>query len=299
MKNRYRIVALLLLSLVVLSSCSKDEDLGGSNITIPSEEMGELDAWLIDSFVKPLNIEVKYLWDDSELDLTKKLVPAETGKVKPFMEVVKKVWIEPYTDITIVPNTSFLKKYCPKQLVLVGSLNYNTDGTVTLGTAEGGRKIVLYDVNGFSKTNNEQVIQMLHTMQHEFAHILHQNKMYPEEFKKITIGYTSTWYNIKDEQSNLDGFITSYARSSTDEDFVEMVAAMLTMSRTDYDAKINKIKSVDGRAALRKKEAMVVSYFREKYDIDIYKLQQRIADAMSSLNEPSSSGVSSFSLKGL
>lgn len=284
MKNRFQIVALLLVAVASLFSCSKSEDLGGSNIVISSAERNDLDKWLFDSFVSPLNIEVKYLWDDSELDLEKKLIPAEMDKVKPFMEVVKKVWIEPYTDTRIVPDASFLKRYCPKQLVLVGSLSYNTDGTVTLGTAEGGRKIVLYDVNGFDKANMDQVVGMLHTMQHEFAHILHQNKMYPTEFKTITTGYTSTWYNFTDAQSNLDGFITSYARSSTDEDFVEMIAAMLTMSKEEYDNKIKAIKSVTGRNALRQKEAFVVTYFRDKYNINIYQLQQRIVDAMNSLN---------------
>lgn len=286
MKNRYGIVVLLLLSLVGLSSCSKNEDLGGSNIEIPTQQKSELDTWLFDIFVKPLNIEVKYLWDDSELDLDKKLVPADMTMVKPFMDVVNKVWIEPYTDPKIVPDASFLKRLCPKQLVLVGSSNFNSDGTVTLGTAEGGRKIVLYEINAFNKANKDQVLQMLHTLQHEFAHILHQNKMYPEEFKKITTGYTSTWFNIADEQSNLDGFITSYARSSTDEDFVEMVAAMLTVSKTEFDTRISKIKSVSARAALRAKEAIVASYFMDTYNIDIYALQQRIVVAMNALNAP-------------
>lgn len=286
MKNRCKIAALLLFSTIGLFSCSKNEDLGTSNIVIPSAERNVLDKWIFESLTLPLNIEVKYLWDESEFDLSKKLTPPNLKSVQPFLEVVRKVWIEPYTDVNIVPDQSFLKKYCPKQLVLSGSPNYNTDGTVTLGTAEGGRKIVLYEVDNFDSKNMEMVTGMLHTMQHEFAHILHQNKMYPAEFKKVTTGYTSTWYNFQDSESNLDGFITSYARSAEDEDFVEMVATMLTMSKADFDAKINSISSESGKKALRIKEGYVVTYFREKYNIDIYKLQKRIVGAMKSLNTP-------------
>lgn len=296
MYNRY---ILVLLSFIVIGSvsCSRSEDLGDSNITIPSSERKDLDKWLFDNFTKPLNIEVKYLWDDSELDLNKKLVPSEKEKVQPFMEVVKRVWIDPYTDPTVVPDESFLKSLCPKQIVLVGSLSYNSDGTVTLGTAEGGRKIVLYEVNNFDKMNKEQVIRMLHTMQHEFAHILHQNKMYTPDFKKITPNYTTTWSNFSDEESNDAGFITSYARSSADEDFVEMVAALLTMSKSEYNRKIDRIVSAEGRTLIRKKEAIVVAYFRDKYNIDIYKLQQRIVDAMKSLNEAPAGSKASFSFR--
>jgi substrate import-associated zinc metallohydrolase lipoprotein len=286
MKTYSKSIILILFAIATLCACSKEEDLGKSNIDVETPNRQGTDKWIYDNFVVPLNLEVKYRWDDSEVEIDKKLVPAEESQVIPFLEVVKKVWIEPYTDKTVVPDETFLKRLSPKQIVLVGSLNYNSDGTITLGTAEGGRKIVLYEVNGFSKTNKEQVLRMLHTMQHEFGHILHQNKLYPAEFKKITPAYTKTWNNYDLETCNKEGFITQYARSSPDEDFVEMIAAMLTMSKTEFDNMVKAIKWADGRNKIREKEQFVVAYYRDKYGIDIYALQQRIADAMASLNAP-------------
>jgi substrate import-associated zinc metallohydrolase lipoprotein len=62
------------------------------------------------------------------------------------MSSVKRVWIDPYI---LQGENFFFKKYCPKLFVLAGSANWNLDGSITLGTAEGGRKIVLYLLNDF------------------------------------------------------------------------------------------------------------------------------------------------------
>src|SRR5687768_368416 len=96
-----------------------------------------LDTWLSTNFTHPYNIEVKYRWDASELDLYKAVVPPKVTKVQDVMEVVKSVWIDTYAEIA---GDNFIKQYCPKQFVLVGSASYNFDGSITLGTAEGGRK---------------------------------------------------------------------------------------------------------------------------------------------------------------
>lgn len=280
MKLRNKVLVLFLLTSVGLFSCSRSEDLGTSNIVVDAVERQGLDKWIYENLTTPLNIEVKYRWDHTELNLDKRLTPPLLSKVEPFLNVVKRVWAEPYQDNTIVQDENFLKKYCPKQFILVGSLSYNADGSTTVGTAEGGRKVVLYDLNLFVPTQSVRVVRMLHTMQHEFAHILHQNKMYPLEFKKITPNYTSAWMNYMDNQAQELGFISAYGRSSADEDFAEMVANMLTKSRTEFDAEVNAIASEEAKNAIRKKEVIVVKYFQEAYGIDFYKLQARIYKQM-------------------
>jgi substrate import-associated zinc metallohydrolase lipoprotein len=106
----------------------------------------ELDAWLANNFTVPFNIEVKYRWDNSELNPYQTLVPPRVDKVQKVMEVVKSIWIDTYSEIA---GADFIRKYSPKQFVLVGSASYNFDGSYTLGTADGGRKVVLYVVNSF------------------------------------------------------------------------------------------------------------------------------------------------------
>jgi hypothetical protein len=121
----------------------------------------ELDTWLYNSFTAPYNIEVKYRWDNSEVDPYKNLVPPSVGKVQDVMDVVKRVWIDTYSDIA---GADFIKQYCPKQFILVGSGSYNFDGSTTLGTAEGGRKILLYVINHFDADDQEGVKDLFPTL---------------------------------------------------------------------------------------------------------------------------------------
>jgi substrate import-associated zinc metallohydrolase lipoprotein len=280
MNTKYRKILLFLFSFSILSGCTKEDD----NLDTPLVGLGgetwvkgPLDDWLTQNFVDPYNIEVKYRMDRFELALNKALSPVREDKVIPVMETIKKTWIEPYVTIA---GEAFIKKLSPKQFVLVGSPQYNTNGTITLGTAEGGRKVVLYVVNDFDKQQKATVKQMLHTIHHEFAHILHQTIKYPVEYTAITPqGYTSTWANYTDAQANAEGFITSYSKASANEDFVEMVALMLIEGRTGFNAMINGIvlpnpadptqplPNTTAQAALRAKEQLVVRYFKEAWNI--------------------------------
>ncbi|WP_374165210.1 putative zinc-binding metallopeptidase [Arcticibacter sp. MXS-1] len=231
----------------------------------------------------PFNIEVKYKFDRFELDQNKDLVPPLEGQVIPLMEVVKRVWIEPYTAQA---GDLFIKKYAPKQFVLVGSPSYNANGTITLGTAEGGRKIVLYTVNSFESTAESEVKQQLHTIHHEFAHILHQTINYPIEYKNITPGgYTSTWFNYSNTQALSLGFITSYSRAAPDEDFVEMISTMLVEGRSGFNAMVASAPA-SAQPLLRLKEQIVVKYFKEAWNIDFYALQTATHGAIEKVLKP-------------
>lgn len=256
---------------------AKVEGLGGTVYT-----KTPLDTWISDNFTKPYNIEVKYHWDGYEVPLNKTLVPPLVSKVQPTMEAVKKIWIEPYEQEA---GSNFIKVFCPKQYVLVGSANWNVDGTIVLGTAEGGRKVVLYQINDFDKSNVDGIKEMLHTIHHEFGHILHQNVLYPVSYKQISPGsYTSNWYNIDDPTALNEGYITPYSMSGPDEDFVEMIATMLVEGKEGFDAKV-KTASASGQVSLRKKEQIVVDYFTKTYNISFRNLQARTQAAIAAFTK--------------
>lgn len=233
-----------------------------------------IDMWLKENFLTPFNIEVKYKWDASEVDLYKSLVPPRVDKVKDVMGVVKRVWIDPYVTIA---GKDFISQYCPKQFVMVGSPRYNFDGSLTLGTAEGGRKVVLYVVNDFAPGDQFKVKQMIHTIEHEFTHILNQTIAFPSAFKEVTPGaYTANWSHVPLNVARESGFISSYAMASADEDFAEMVSMMLVEGKRAYENILSCETTNASYAALRKKEQIVVDYFNKAFGIDFYKLQGEV-----------------------
>jgi substrate import-associated zinc metallohydrolase lipoprotein len=243
-----------------------------------------LDNWLLNNFTQPFNIEVKYRWDASEADLYKTLAPPKVSQVQPLMEVVKDVWINPYTELA---GESFIKTYCPKQFLLIGSARYNIDGTFTLGTAEGGRKVVLYVVNDFDAEDRSALKTMLHIVHHEFGHILNQKVAYPSSFREITGGgYTSDWRFSSVAQARANGFITNYAMASPDEDFVEMIATMLIEGREGYEAILACETTANARAILKRKEQLVVQYYKDAFNIDFYGLQTAVQDAINEIAPP-------------
>lgn len=291
-----------LLVVAGMVSCSRKETL--ENVEdIPglggdTWEATDIDVWIDDSLTTPYNISVKYKWDEGELSASQTLVPPKEEKIIPVLSAVKKVWINTYEAEA---GSTFFKTLCPKYFSLVGSASYNTDGTITLGTAEGGRKVVLYvlndfrtkDMDGYTLADSANIKQMFHTIEHEFGHILHQNVMYPTSFKNISVGmYTSNWNNVSDAEANRDGFVTAYALSATDEDFVEMIASMLVEGKAGFDALVNSIPAgtsdngitqATAQSVLRQKEAAVVAYFKDTWSIDFYSLQTRVHNEVESL----------------
>ena len=67
------------------------------------------------------------------------------------------------------------------------------------------------------------------------------------------------------------------------EDFAEMTSSMLDMTKTEWNTKINAIKSNEAKTALRKKEAFIVNYFKSEWNIDFYKLQEKVNEKVSSV----------------
>jgi hypothetical protein len=80
--------------------------------------------------------------------------------------------------------------------------------------------------------------------------------------------------------------------SAPDEDFVEMIAMMLIEGKAGFDTIVNSIPAgtsingitrADAIAKLRKKEAMVVAYYKDVWGIDFYSLQLRVRAAVEGL----------------
>ncbi|WHT37786.1 putative zinc-binding metallopeptidase [Myroides sp. mNGS23_01] len=260
-----------------LSSCDKDNSLNKESVLNTDEkEYTTLDLWLRSTFLFPYNISVDYEWNQYKVDNNRYLTPADPVNVQKVMKVVKKVWIDSYTEVTY---PEFIKEYTNREFVLVGGVNLNKEGTQTLGLADQGQRIVLFTVDLIDVTNVNQIRQFVHTIQHEYVHILNQKKIFDKEaYGEITpAGYDSNWQNYNDQSSRNQGFISAYSRSNVDEDFAEVTAAML-VDINAYNTMVNGISNADGKAKIRAKEALVVDYYKNVWDIDFYELCRK-ADA--------------------
>ncbi len=277
MKKIY-IAAVLALS---LAACNNKETLNPESVIQPRvTAQTALDTYIYNNFQKPYNISVTYNYIDADFEMGKYFYPPTEAKVQPMLEIVKKVWIDSYTQVA---GQDFIKSVAPRQISLIGGYNMNSDGTITLGFADSGMKITLFNVDQLDVTKHDATRQYFHTIQHEYCHIINQRKPYSEEYGKITPSdYTANWYNIQLADANKKGFITPYSMLNDIEDFAEMTSGILSMSKTDWDAKVNTIPE-EGRNIIRKKEEFVVSYFKSEWNIDLYKLQEVVENQMLSV----------------
>lgn len=276
----YKIVVIA--SVLLLASCAHEDQPKESQLDFNAPAKTELDNWIGANFLNPFNINVYYEWNQNLVDNNRYLYPPMVDKVQPAMEVVKKIWIDSYTTIG---GADFVKKIAPREFVLVGGVNLNTNGTVTLGLAEAGQRVSLFQVDNLNRKSRASITQFIHTIQHEYVHILNQTKPFDEQaWAKLTpSGYTTSWYVEPIATSRSLGFITSYARLNIYEDFAETAATILTSSKAEYDAILASITDANAKANIKAKEALVVKYYKDSFNIDFYTLRdeaQKNTDAV-------------------
>ena len=214
-KLRTKILAVVFIALSSLAtSCYKDESLESPVKTqTPSED--PIDIFIQTNFIDQYGIAVRYKFVDRYVDPNKRVAPPLREVVEPTLDFLTEFWIEPY--VSVQNGRRFFENHVPAEIVLIGSLMYNDDGTVTLGTADAGARITLTDVNSIDLDNDEWLYLQLNVIYHEFAHIVHQRYNLPPNWQQISPeGYTSvgSWYTLSDEEALQRGFVTPYATSN-------------------------------------------------------------------------------------
>jgi len=263
----------LAVSFLTLASCSQEDQPKESLLDFTPKVKTDLDKWIDQNYIDPYNISVQYEWNQNVVDNNRFLFPPEVDKVQPALEIIKKIWIDSYTTIG---GKDFVKIIAPRDFVLVGGVNVNPDDVSnTLGLAEGGKRISLFQVDYVDKKDRASVTQFVHTIQHEYVHILNQTKIFDvEAWAKITPkDYSSDPFSISDGEAQELGFISAYARSNYIEDFAETAAIILLSSKEEYAALLASITNPAGVDAIKKKEALVVQYYRDAFNIDFYELR--------------------------
>ena len=280
-----------------LTSCSGDDDVdtGISVITDKQTPENDLDRWLMKNYVEPYNIEMRYRWEDNEMQMDYILVPAKYENAIRMAKILKYICFDAFDEVT--GSKQFIRAYFPKIIQLVGNPGWSpsADGSYILGQAEGGYKISLYYVNHLGDTyydaswqshdvitSREQLnTNYFHTIIHEFAHVFHQKVPYSNAFTQITgtdyVGgmYSSVFSSNNDPRAYLMGFVTASAACNADEDFAEVFSTYICSTPEEFEL-ILATAGDSGRQLLERKVSMVRNYFKANWGLDL----DRVRDAV-------------------
>lgn len=295
----------ILLSLLLLLSCSQDEEFGPSIFDMEDQLVEgsasyEFDAWLRQAYLVPYNLDFRYRMEDVGSDMDYNLVPTSFEKAQQMAKLVKYLWFDVYGTVV---SPEFLKENGPRIIHLIGSPAYNPiSGTMLLGTAEGGLKVTLFRCNELDPTDVDLLNEYyFKTMHHEFAHILHQKRNYPVEFGLISQGKYNPlgWQYKTDSEAATLGFVSPYAGSQNREDFVEIIANYLVKSDMQWSDILELASQpgidmygdtipddgINGRAIILQKLEMAKKWLKDSWEIDIDSLRAEIIRRQLNINE--------------
>lgn len=243
MKKRLNILLLATMALMAgFTSCGNDDDFTASIFDINDYPLDRtqysfpLDTFLKVNYLEPYNVSFIYRMEDVGSDMDKNLTPAAYDKSLDLAVLSKYLWYDVYEKYG---TAEFLKKNSPRIIHVIGSKSYNpSQGTETLGVAEGGLKITLYNVNRLNPADIDYMNEyFFKTMHHEFGHILDQTVLRPTAFNLLSNSSydASTWSDTPDSVAAGRGFVSPYASSAAGEDWVETLANYVTMDTLTWE----------------------------------------------------------------
>lgn len=274
----YRIICVFAAVIGLTVSCSKEVMSDESVIKVTSYEENDFDRWLRVNFLTPYNINFIYRYEFIESDMNYYTVPADMTSSIMMAHLVKYLCIESYDEVA---GIAFTRRYFPKMFFLIGEFEYRNNGTMILGTAEGGKKILLSGLNYLPQMATD--IEMLNfyyikTIHHEFVHILNQTCEYSADYQLITgSGYVAdNWSEYPYTEGYLQrGYISAYSQHSADEDFAEMMSTYITNSEEWWEEQM-ELAGEEGRTYINKKLDLVRDYLRDGFNIDLEQLRETL-----------------------
>jgi substrate import-associated zinc metallohydrolase lipoprotein len=301
-KNILYLLPVVMMALALVS-CSKDEIKSESVISVDNYVPNEFDLWLEENYRNPYNIDFKYRYEEIESDLNYYTVPATYEASVKMAHLVKYLCVETYNEVA---GIEFTRSQFPKMFFLIGEWEYRNNGSFILGTAEGGRKILLSgltylepildgktEYNDFPFEFGSDIAENLNhyyikTIHHEFTHILNQTKDYPTSFRQVTpSSYVSdSQFSEPYNSAYLKrGFISAYAQTNTAEDFAEMVSEYVTHSPEWWEAQMkaadgkwsdDPTQEQTGRVLIEQKLDITRDYMHTIWNIDLDRLRESI-----------------------
>ncbi len=245
----------------------------------------ELDKYIDEHFIQEYGMAIRYRFVDRYVSPTQRVTPPRLEVVRPMLDFIDEFWIDPY--VSVENGEEFFRAHVPAEIVLLGGLIYNEDGTVTLGTADAGAQITFTDVNSIDLNDNGWLLLQLQTVYHEFAHIVHQRYKLPNAFETISPqGYTSAgaWFTLTDEEALERGFVSPYATASPNEDFAETVSHFL-FDANFYEKYITPVsdcttpqcdKRNEGRIMIREKLNSITAHYLKVTGVNLEDVRAEV-----------------------
>ncbi len=270
-------ITYFLIVLVSFCSCSKEEDFKPVNMNelnpdVPLNTNSALDQWLKTNLLDMYNSEVIYRYSRYDHEYDRNITPIDEARVRPFMQSVLSGFADPYVAVA---GLTFMKVNMPKQWVLYGSSNYSST-TVYWGSAVGGVRVNIFDLNSYSTSNIDLVKDRLGTIHHEFTHILNQRAIMPVEFAQISKArYTGTWETISTDSAQRVGFMR-ILHAKPNGGFCRYGKIPSGLGPSWFDDVVRNKANAEGAAALRAKEQSVINYFSSSLNMDFRAIQKRV-----------------------
>ncbi|MBP5346199.1 MAG: putative zinc-binding metallopeptidase, partial [Bacteroidales bacterium] len=260
-----------------------------SIITADAYKQNEFDKWLELNYILPYNIQFKYRYEEIESDFNHYTVPADMENSIVMAHLVKYLCIETYNEVA---GVDFTRSYFPKEFFLIGEFEYENNGTMILGTAEGGRKILLAGINQLTdevlanpEALNHYYIKTIH---HEFTHILNQVRNYPTSYKEVNGSkyVNDSWSEKPFNTAYLKrGFISAYSQKEAGEDIAEMLSEYVTHSPEWWEKQMKDAdalweddpdQTVKGRVLIEQKLDILRGYLFDVFGMDIDDIRDAV-----------------------
>ncbi len=273
------------LLLVVLTACYPSEELD-----VPVKDNGvvietALDQYISDNFIDEYGMAIRYKFVDNYVSPGQFVTPPRLDAVRPMLDFIEEFWINPYLEIS--NGETFFRDHVPAEIIFLGGLIFNGDGTVILGTADAGAQITFTNVNAIDPDDEQWRTLQLQTVYHEFAHTVHQLYKLPNAFETIApAGYTGpgSWFVLTDDDALQRGFVSPYSTSSPNEDFAECVSFFLF--DPDFDANFMELETNcttddcitrnEGKLKIAQKLAAIKDHYQRVTGVDLETLRNAI-----------------------
>ena len=286
---------LLIVSYIVflIAGCYPEESVNVDK-KVNNVQLSDLDLYIQKQFTDAYGIAIRYKYDNNLVQPNQRVTPPKLSVVRPMLDFIEDFWINPYFDPTVDNGGVFFEEHVPAEIVMLGGLIYNSDGTVTLGLAEAGARITFTNVNAIDIKDDAWRDIQLNTVYHEFAHTVHQLYKLPNAFESISpAGYTGpgSWFTLSDDAALQSGFVSPYATSNPNEDFAETVSHFLYLKEFNERFMVDEDSCIDldcasrnaGRESIRSKVAAIKEHYLKVTGVDLEDLRTVIQDKINNL----------------